>query len=168
MGNHTPGKWKVLKGAAEGDSMRCAIVVEQGKMQYLLATIENGAPGDFCETEEANAELMASAPAMREELDDLQRTFDLMWAADMRAIKRWQAAHPGNDLTWPDRSKLTEWLLERLSATTARLRAHALSRCPDRQTGATKYTHCDECETRWDGDQPEQHKPCCILSLQQS
>jgi hypothetical protein len=64
MAQHTPGEWKVLKGAAEGDDMRCAIVVERGKMQYLLATIENGAPGDFCETEEANAKLMAAAPVM--------------------------------------------------------------------------------------------------------
>lgn len=55
------------------------------------------------------------------------------------------------------------WLMERLDAVTGRLRAHALSRCPDRQTGETKYTHCDECDTRWNGDQPETHKPGCIL-----
>jgi hypothetical protein len=115
VAEHTPGEWKVIKGAAEGDDMRCAVVVEQGKMQYLIATIENGAPGDFCETEEANAILIASAPKMKADLEDMQRTFDLMWEADQRAIKRWQAAHPGNDLVWPDRSKLTEWLLEQLS-----------------------------------------------------
>src|ERR1035437_7587040 len=33
---------------------------------------------------------------------DLQATFDLRWKADMRAIKRWQAAHPGKELVWPD------------------------------------------------------------------
>jgi hypothetical protein len=44
---------------------------------------------------------------------ELQRTFDLRWAADMRAIKRWQEAHPGNDLVWPDRADLVVWLLER-------------------------------------------------------
>ncbi|HLN24747.1 MAG TPA: hypothetical protein VK558_12275 [Patescibacteria group bacterium] len=42
-----------------------------------------------------------------------QETFNRMWDADMRGIKRWQEAHPGNDLVWPDRSKLTEWLLDR-------------------------------------------------------
>ncbi len=114
MGQHTPGEWKVLKGAVEGDDMRCAIVVEQGKMQYLLATIENGAPGDFCETELANAELMASAPKLKADLEDMQRTFDLRWKADMRAIKRWQAAHPGNELVWPDHADLVVWLLEQL------------------------------------------------------
>lgn len=114
---HTPGEWIVIKGAAEGDDMRCAVVVQQGKMQYLVATIENGAPGDFCETEEANANLIASAPKMRAELDDMQATFDLRWEADQRAIKRWQAAHPGNDLVWPDHADLVVWLLEQLPAT---------------------------------------------------
>jgi hypothetical protein len=40
-----------------------------------------------------------------DERDDLQRIFDLEWKADQRAIKRWQAAHPGNDLVWPDRAQ---------------------------------------------------------------
>lgn len=42
---------------------------------------------------------------------ELQRTFDVQWAADMRAVERWRAANPGNDLVLPDRSKLVEWLL---------------------------------------------------------
>jgi hypothetical protein len=53
---------------------------------------------------------------------DLQRTFDLRWAADMRAIKRWQEAHPGNDLVWPDRADLVVWLLERDSERAAKLK----------------------------------------------
>lgn len=164
---HTPGPWKVVKGIVEGDTMRCGVTVTRGNVDYLIATIENGAPGDFCETEEANAELMASAPAMREELEDFQRSFDLRWNADQRAIKRWQAAAPeGEDrsLTWPDHGDLVVWLLERLDRMTDRARAHALSRCPDRQIGATKYTHCDECDTRWMGDEPERHKPECVFS----
>lgn len=48
------------------------------------------------------------------ELGELQRTFDLRWKADMRAIKMWQAAHPGNDLVWPDHADLVVWLLEQL------------------------------------------------------
>ncbi|MBO9624121.1 MAG: hypothetical protein J7500_15545 [Sphingomonas sp.] len=47
---------------------------------------------------------------------ELQRTFDLQWDADMRAVQRWRAANPGNDLVLPDRGKLTEWLLERAFA----------------------------------------------------
>jgi len=46
-----------------------------------------------------------------DECNDLRRTFDLRWAADMRAIERWQAAHPGNDLMWPDHADMVVWLL---------------------------------------------------------
>lgn len=114
MSNHTPGPWKAIKGGlAEGDDMRCGV---RGDKEYLVATIENGAPGDFCETEEANAKLIASAPEMQAEIKDMQRMFDLRWEADMRAIKRWQAAHPGNDLVWPDYADLVVWLLEQLSS----------------------------------------------------
>lgn len=52
----------------------------------------------------------------QKELDDLQRTFDLMWAADQRAIKLWQANHPGQETIWPDRTQMVTWLLERLEA----------------------------------------------------
>ena len=39
---------------------------------------------------------------------------DLQWKARMRGIKRWQAAHPGNELMWPDQGDLIVWLLEEL------------------------------------------------------
>jgi len=45
---------------------------------------------------------------------DLRASFDLRWKADMRAIKRWQAAHPERpnvELTWPDHADLVVWLL---------------------------------------------------------
>lgn len=48
--------------------------------------------------------------------DAQDREFDLRWKADQRAIKRWQAAGPGRDLTWPDHADLVVWLLERLEA----------------------------------------------------
>lgn len=48
------------------------------------------------------------------ERDELQQTFDLRWNADMRAIRRWQAAHPGNDLVWPDHADMVVWLMEEL------------------------------------------------------
>lgn len=56
--------------------------------------------------------------ALRTELADYERVFNLMWAADKRAIERWQQAHPGNDLVWPDRLKLTEWLLSEIDRLT--------------------------------------------------
>lgn len=60
------------------------------------------------------ARLISERTELTEERDDLQATFDLRWKADMRAIKRWQAAHPGNDLTWPDHADLVVWLMEEL------------------------------------------------------
>jgi hypothetical protein len=55
--------------------------------------------------------------------NQLQRLFDLRWEADMRAVKRWQAANPGNDLIWPDRADLVVWLLDREDALLKRLAA---------------------------------------------
>lgn len=48
-----------------------------------------------------------------DERDELQELFDLQWKADRRAVKLWQAAHPGNDLVWPDRTNMVVWLMER-------------------------------------------------------
>lgn len=55
-----------------------------------------------------------SRRALLEKLDELERVFDHCWEADQRAIKRWQAAHPGNDNVWPDRADLVVWLMEQL------------------------------------------------------
>lgn len=49
-------------------------------------------------------------------LNEMQASFDLRWEADMRAIRRWQAAHPGRDLVWPDHADLVVWLMEQLEA----------------------------------------------------
>lgn len=49
------------------------------------------------------------------ERDELQQVFDLQWEADQRAIKRWQAAHPGHDMVWPDRADMVLWLMEQHS-----------------------------------------------------
>ena len=46
-------------------------------------------------------------------IEEHSRTFKLRRNADMRAIKRWQAA-TGQELTWPDHADLVVWLLERL------------------------------------------------------
>ncbi len=46
--------------------------------------------------------------------DEIQHVLDLQWNADMRAIKLWQEANPGNDHVWPDRGKLMLWLLTQI------------------------------------------------------
>lgn len=61
---HTPGAWSAMKHSEPNDDMRCAVVANRGKLAYLVATIENGAPGDFCDTEWANARLIAAAPEL--------------------------------------------------------------------------------------------------------
>ena len=52
--------------------------------------------------------------ALEKEMAEHNASFDLRWKADMRAINRWQEAHPGNDLVWPDHTDLCVWLLEAL------------------------------------------------------
>jgi hypothetical protein len=59
---YTPGPWEAIKGVIDSDEMRCAVVAVRSENSYLVATIENGAPGDFCDTEYVNAKLIASAP----------------------------------------------------------------------------------------------------------
>lgn len=54
------------------------------------------------------------ANELRRTNEGLQLTFDLRWKADQRAIKRWQAAHPGNDLTWPDHADMVVWLMDEI------------------------------------------------------
>lgn len=57
------------------------------------------------------AEVAATLRALLAERDDLQRTFELRWQADQRAIKAWQAAHPGRDLVWPNHADMVMWLM---------------------------------------------------------
>lgn len=52
---------------------------------------------------------------LAKQLMELEASADLRYAADMRAIKAWQEAHPGNDLVWPDHVDLVTWLLGQLS-----------------------------------------------------
>lgn len=69
----TPGPWEAIKGVEENDDMRCGISAVRGSYRYLVATIENGAPGDFCDTEFANAALIVTlrnnASALLDEIE---------------------------------------------------------------------------------------------------
>ncbi|MGY8665719.1 hypothetical protein Q3C01_25630 [Bradyrhizobium sp. UFLA05-109] len=55
--------------------------------------------------------LRAEFAAAKEQAAELQDIFDLQWEADMRAVRRWRAANPGNELVLPDRANLVIWLL---------------------------------------------------------
>jgi hypothetical protein len=63
---------------------------------------------------EVNDKVMKLINDAEKEHDALRQTFDLQWQADQRAILKWQAAHPGNELVWPDRQELTSWLLGKM------------------------------------------------------
>lgn len=59
-------------------------------------------------------ELAQEFRRIKQERNELQATLDLIHDSDMRAIKAWQAAHPGKELVWPDRKEMIVWLLEQL------------------------------------------------------
>lgn len=59
------------------------------------------------------------------EVEEHRHSFALRWQADMRAIKRWQAAGPGRELTWPDHADLVVWLLGEIDQRDGVLRAAA-------------------------------------------
>lgn len=56
----TPPPWLARKGSFQEPERW--IVVSGGKVAYVIATIENGAPGDTLETEGHTAHLVAAAP----------------------------------------------------------------------------------------------------------
>ena len=57
--------------------------------------------------------------------EDYERTFDLRWKADMRAIDRWRRANPGKELTLPDHADLVVWLLDKMDAAREALKPFA-------------------------------------------
>lgn len=56
-------------------------------------------------------QLVLDRRALLAELDESRASFDLRWKADMRAIKRWQEAHPEAADIWPDHVDLVLWLM---------------------------------------------------------
>jgi len=60
----------------------------------------------------SRAELIAECERLRTEIETRDASFNLRWRADQRAIKRWQEAHPGNDLVWPDHADMVVWLMD--------------------------------------------------------
>ncbi len=77
---------------------------------------EKDTPASMADVLKQHIEVCPKHPmsALKVERDELQGSCDLRRQADMRAIKLWQAAHPGNDLMWPDHVGLCAWLMEQL------------------------------------------------------
>lgn len=60
---------------------------------------------------EAYREAAKRIAALEKEIAELNLTFDLGWAADMRAIEEWRKEDPeGRKLRLPDREKAFLWL----------------------------------------------------------
>lgn len=78
MAEHTKGIWEAIKPAKSGKHWKVgANGVLGGKgptagapVLFFVAMIDNGAPGDTLETEEANARLVAAAPDLLEALKE--------------------------------------------------------------------------------------------------
>lgn len=49
-----------------------------------------------------------------DDINDIEFSSKLRHDSDMRAIKRWREANPGNDHKWPDLTDLSIWLMDRL------------------------------------------------------
>jgi hypothetical protein len=76
----TPGRWKSIKGFGplddpDTDPERWCIVAADSDRQYLIATVENGQPGDCVATEGRTARLIASAPDLYRELQSMRDRF---------------------------------------------------------------------------------------------
>lgn len=60
--------------------------------------------------------LRSQLQAAQDQQAEYERTFDLRWKADLRAIERWRQGDPSRDFTMPDHADLCVWLLEQLEA----------------------------------------------------
>ena len=86
--------------------------------------------------------LAAERDALRQERDGANALVERMHEQDVLAIKAWQAAHPGSELTWPSSARLSGWCMgevanvtgerDALKARVAELEARlrALLECP--------------------------------------
>lgn len=94
------------------------------RLEWLALAGPHSAPPEWLAPNAWGPAIAEVAAAALDDIKDQDRSFDLRWNADQRAIKRWQAAAPaGKDrsLTWPDHADLVVWLLEQLDRTTGLL-----------------------------------------------
>lgn len=79
---HTPGPWKALNFDPYPDDAvephRWCVVADGKLHEYVIATVENGQPGDCCETEGATARLIAAAPDLLAALKQARREYGAM------------------------------------------------------------------------------------------
>lgn len=112
----TQGEWQVY------DSNSWRRIGLKGGYRIIIEPItqRDGHPDLHARREDLDYAAAASPSAvlaLLDEVEEFQRTFDLRWDADMRAIKRWREAGEGRELTMPDHADLCVWLLDGNGAT---------------------------------------------------
>jgi hypothetical protein len=63
--------------------------------------------------------LAAERDTLRQERDGANALVERMHEQDVLAIKAWQAAHPGSELTWPSCARLSAWCMGEVASVTA-------------------------------------------------
>lgn len=80
-----------------------------------------------------------------QELRERERSFELRWAADMRAIARWRAESPEErELHMPDHADLCVWLLGRYGEPVYQALERFLEEPRESETGWAPFTDQDE------------------------
>lgn len=64
-----------------------------------------------------NSKLRQERDKFRRDIHELNRTFDLRWKADQRAIKMWQNEAVDREHIWPDHADMVVFLLHKLDET---------------------------------------------------
>lgn len=91
-----------------------ALLVDRGKWQRMAEDIGKRMTGVERERDELRAKAESEGGvvvSLKTELGGLDALIARMRAQDVAAIRQWQAAHPGNDLLWPDQMRLTAWCM---------------------------------------------------------
>jgi hypothetical protein len=78
--------------------------------------------------------------AVEAEHTELSKLFAMQFDADVRAVKEWRDKNPGNDLVWPDSSRLAVWALEQRDAGAA----EAANSAAQRDEAVLRATQAEE------------------------
>lgn len=95
---------------AEGDRDRLEKTIESAEAAIEGVDLREGHIRDNSTPDELRQKLLGAGIRIAKQ----DASFDLRWNADMRAIKQWRDAHPGNELVQPDHADMVVWLLEEL------------------------------------------------------
>ena len=109
-GKQNPDIKALRKSLQEGKFM---VLVDQTRKltEEQLNALRQQAPLDLHVNQ-----LEGAVKELKDSVADLEATFHLRHLADMRAIKRWRAAHPGKELVMPDHADLVVWLMKQYDA----------------------------------------------------